>query len=387
MSEIFAFILYPVSAILWFWHQVFGFVLGPENGFAWALSVFFLVFTLRVLLIKPALSQMRSARKMQKFAPQIQKVKDKYKNDRQRQAQEMQKLQSEHGVNPLGGCLPVLVQLPVFLSLFHVLRNFTPGAESNYVFDAAGVDSFINAHIFGAKLSNTISQSEAVLEEFGTDRMSMVAVGVPLMIVASVATFFTMRMSMRRQSDMSMANPQTAAMGKIMMYIAPIGALVSGWILPIAVLLYWLANNAWTLGQQHFLTNKVDREQQREKEQEKERKQQVARPKPGQKPVRSQPSQSSQPSQGESSQDENGSAVGDEDAGSGARAEPAAAGNRNGQAKAKTNGQPGSGKKTNGQPGSGKSQNQNARGGKKKSQQKKRSGKQAASAKKGKKRR
>lgn len=286
MSSFFSFILYPVSAILWFWHRVFGAVLGPDNGFAWALSVFFLVFTLRVLLIKPALSQLRAARKMQKFAPQIQKLREKYKNDRQRMAQEMQKLQSEHGVNPLGGCLPALVQIPVFLSLVTVLRDFRPGVQSNFIFNAADVQSFMNASIFGAKLSNWITQPSAELAAFGTDRTSMITVAVPLMIVASVATFATMRMSMKRQTDATMANPQSAMVGKMMMYVAPIGALVSGWLLPIAVLLYWLANNVWTLGQQHFLAEKVDREQERERERELAAKKATPRPKPGQKPIR-----------------------------------------------------------------------------------------------------
>jgi YidC/Oxa1 family membrane protein insertase len=284
---VFDFILVPVSAILWFWHKIFGSIpfLGPDNGFAWALSVFFLVFTLRVFLLKPAISQIRSARKMQKFSPQIQKLREKYKGDRQRMAQEMQKLQSEHGVNPLGGCLPMLVQVPVFLSLFQVLRNFHPGAQSNYIFDAEGVRSFIDAHIFGAKLSNWIAQDPVQLADFGTTRPQMIAVGVPLMITASIATFFTMRMSMRRQTEASMANPQTAMMGKVMMYIAPVGALVSGPFLPLAVLVYWLANNTWTLGQQHFLSNKVDREEQRQKEREIAAKKEAPRPKPGQKPT------------------------------------------------------------------------------------------------------
>lgn len=91
------FIYYPVSAIMWFWHRVFGFVLGPDSGVAWALSVVFLVFTLRLLLLKPAISQVRSMRKMQEFAPQIQKLREKYSNDRQKMAMEMQKLQSQHG--------------------------------------------------------------------------------------------------------------------------------------------------------------------------------------------------------------------------------------------------------------------------------------------------
>ncbi|WP_190818628.1 membrane protein insertase YidC [Saccharopolyspora pogona] len=286
MESFFSFILYPVSAILWFWHKVFGAVLGPDNGFAWALSVFFLVFSLRVVLLKPAISQLRAGRKMAKFAPQIQKLREKYKGDRQRMAQEMQKLQSEHGVNPLGGCLPALLQIPVFLSLFHVLRNFTPTAQSNFVFDRAGVESFVNANIFGAKLSNWITQPADQLALFGTDRTSMMIVGIPLMLIASVATFFTMRLSVKKQTDAAMANPQSAMMAKFMMYIAPVGAIISGWFLPIAVLLYWLANNAWTLGQQHFLTKRIDHEQEREKEKEIEAKKSAPRPKPGQKPVR-----------------------------------------------------------------------------------------------------
>ncbi|MBB5067321.1 YidC/Oxa1 family membrane protein insertase [Saccharopolyspora gloriosae] len=273
-----------MSAILWFWHRVFGTMLGPDNGFAWALSVFFLVFTLRVVLLKPAISQMRAGRKMAKFSPQIQKLREKHKNDKQRMAQEMQKLQSEHGVNPIGGCLPALLQIPVFLSLFHVLRGFTPQAPNNYIFDRAGVESFINADIFGAKLGNWLSQPTAVLEAFGTTRLNMISVGLPLMVIASIATFVTMRMSMKRQTDASMANPQTAMMGKFMMYVAPIGTLFSGWVLPIAIVLYFMANNIWTLGQQHFLSNKIDREQEREKQKEMAAKKDAPRPKPGQKP-------------------------------------------------------------------------------------------------------
>lgn len=285
LQSVFGPVLYVVSAILWFWHKVFGTVLGPNNGFAWALAVFFLVFTVRALLLKPALSQIRAARKMQKFAPQIQKLREKYKNDRQRMTQEMQKLQSEQGVNPLGGCLPLLVQIPVFISLYNVLRGFKPDAPNNYIFDRQDVLSFTDASIFGAKLSNWIIQPADQLAQFGTTKTEMIAVGVPLMVIASVATYFTMRLSQRRQTEVSMANPQSAMIGKVMLYVAPVGALVSGWFLPLAVLLYWLANNTWTLGQAHFLSNKVDREQEREKQREIAAKKAAPRPKPGQKPA------------------------------------------------------------------------------------------------------
>ena len=118
------FIYYPVSAILWVWHKVFGFILGPDNGIAWALSVVFLVFTLRAVLYKPFVKQVRTTRQMQELQPQIKALQKKYSGDRQRQAVEMQKLQKEHGFNPIMGCLPVLAQAPVFIGLFHVLRSF-----------------------------------------------------------------------------------------------------------------------------------------------------------------------------------------------------------------------------------------------------------------------
>ena len=104
------FIYYPVSAILWVWHKVFGAIpfLGPDSGITWALSVVFLVFTLRAVLYKPFVKQVRTTRQMQELQPQIKALQKKYSGDRQRQAIEMQKLQKEHGFNPIMGCLPVL---------------------------------------------------------------------------------------------------------------------------------------------------------------------------------------------------------------------------------------------------------------------------------------
>lgn len=254
------FINYPVSAILWGWHRVFGFVLDPTSGIAWALSVVFLVITLRALLFKPFVHQVRSMKKMQEFAPQIQELKDKHGDDQQKFAQEMQKLQAEHGFNPLGGCLPVLVQIPVFIGLFQVLNGFRPGAEQNFVFDADGVASFVEADLFGATLSTAMSRPAEVLASFGTDRPAMFAVGVPLMIAAAIATHFTARHSIQRQTA-SASNPQAAMMNKLMLWVFPAFAIIGGPFLPLAILIYWLANNLWTLGQQRIVYNKIDREE------------------------------------------------------------------------------------------------------------------------------
>jgi YidC/Oxa1 family membrane protein insertase len=282
------FIYYPVSAILWFWHQVFGYVLGPDNGFAWALSVIFLVFTLRALLIKPFVGQVRSMRKMQEFSPQIKKLQEKYKGDKTKLAEEMQKLQKEHGVNPLGGCLPVLVQLPVFIGLFHVLRGFRPEYAYNYVFDKAGIDSFLAGDIFGVRLDEAIKGGMQALGSFslgGDFNPHVIPVALPLMIIASVATHFTARVSQQHQSPAAAANPQAAIMGKLTMWLFPLGVLVFGVFFPVAILLYWLSNNSWTLTQQYIVYNKIAREDEEKRVIAREQRDLLA-PKPGQKPQR-----------------------------------------------------------------------------------------------------
>lgn len=288
------FIYYPVSAILWFWHKAFGYVLGPDNGVAWALAVVFLVFSLRALLYKPFVSQVRSMRKMQEFAPEIQKLKEKYGNDRQKMAAEMQKLQTEHGVNPLGGCLPVLVQIPVFIGLFHVLRSFNRpflSAEENerignYVFSATDVQSFLHAKLFGVPLSAYITEPTELLARYGDlTRWEIGVVAVPLTIIAGVLTHFTARHSVARQTEAQSANPQAAIMNKVMLYLFPLGVVAGGPFFPLAILLYWLSNNLWTLGQQHLVYRRIDAEEAQKKEATVANRQSLA-PRPGQKPAR-----------------------------------------------------------------------------------------------------
>lgn len=305
------FIYYPVSWIMRFWHQVFGYVLGANSGFSWALSVVFLVFTLRLVLYVPFVKQVRTTRQMQELQPQIKALQTKYKNDRQTMAVEMQKLQREHGFNPLMGCLPVLLQAPVFIGLYHVLRSFNrttkgfgPGhlgmsiAQNantpNYAFSVKDVQSFLGARIFGAPISAAITTSSNDLRAFviGNEGLphvlNMVVVAVPLMIIASLATHFNARASVARQSVAAQANPQAAMMNKLALWVFPIGVLVGGPFLPIAILLYWVSNNIWTYGQQHFVFTKIDREEKAKAEKAKTEAQErraVNTPKPGAKPT------------------------------------------------------------------------------------------------------
>jgi YidC/Oxa1 family membrane protein insertase len=274
---------YPVSAVMWVWHTLFALVLGPSSGIAWALSVVFLVLTLRALMIKPFLVQMRSARAMRALAPEMAQLRKSYGNDRRRLAEETQKLQRAHGVNPLGALVPALVQVPVFLALLHVLRYFNrPGltfeqnaAIPNYVFGPAQVRSFLEARLFGAPLSAYVRMPQELLDSFGghVDRVDVVAVAVPLMVLAAIATHFTARASLRHQAnaapveEAAVTGSTEAAMRfmRFTPWIFPLGVLLGGLVaaFPVAILLYWLANNLWTLAQQHVVFRKLDAEESR----------------------------------------------------------------------------------------------------------------------------
>ncbi|MDO3647452.1 membrane protein insertase YidC [Nocardia mangyaensis] len=297
-------IYWPVSAILWFWHKAFGFVLGADSGLTWSLSVVFLVFTLRLVLYKPFVKQVRTTKQMQELQPQIKELQKKYKNDRETMAREMQKLQKEHGFNPLMGCLPVLVQVPVFLGLFHVLRSFNRtghgfgqlglSAEENanlgnYIFSATDVQSFLSARIFGAPIAAFITAPTNELQAFadwgGTpSRMSIALVAIPLMIIAGVATHFNARASVQRQTPEAAANPQAAIMNKLSLWVFPLGVMVGGPFLMIGILIYWVANNVWTYGQQHMVFGRMEKEEEEKKAKKLELRAQNA-PKPGAKPV------------------------------------------------------------------------------------------------------
>ncbi|MFZ1174855.1 MAG: membrane protein insertase YidC [Mycobacterium sp.] len=293
-------VYYPVSWIMWAWYKLFASLLGPSNFFAWALSVMFLVFTLRALLYKPFVRQIRTTRQMQELQPQIKALQKKYSKDRQRMALEMQKLQREHGFNPILGCLPMLAQIPVFLGLYHVLRSFnrTTGGfgqphlsvienrlTGNYVFSPTDVGHFLDANLFGAPIGAFMTQRTGLDAFTHFSRPAVIAVGVPVMLLAGIATYFNSRASVARQSPEAAANPQTAMMNKLALYVFPLGVVVGGPFLPLAIILYWFANNIWTFGQQHYVFNMIEKEEEAKKQEAIERRAANA-PAPGAKPKR-----------------------------------------------------------------------------------------------------
>jgi YidC/Oxa1 family membrane protein insertase len=245
-----------ISTVMKLWHGVWSTILDPAGGLSWALSIVCLVVTIRLILFPLFVKQVKSQRAMQELQPEIAKLKKQYGSDRQGMSQAMMALQKERGVNPLAGCLPILPQIPVFISLFHVLRRLAPGAKGLYGWSDALTDQAARAELFGAPISasfNMAPPKETAILEIAT-YANIRVVAMLLIAIMCVTTFATQKQIMKRSGPVE---GQAATVQRLMLYGMPLSLLVSGFIFPIGVLIYWVTNNAWTFGQQFFILRKM----------------------------------------------------------------------------------------------------------------------------------
>ena len=127
IASLFSFITTPVSWVIVQFHSLYGAIFGPDTGWAWGLSIVSLVILIRICLIPLFVKQIKSTRDMQALQPEMKAIQERYKNDKQRQSEEMMKLYKETGTNPLSSCLPILAQSPFFFALYHVLNGIATG--------------------------------------------------------------------------------------------------------------------------------------------------------------------------------------------------------------------------------------------------------------------
>jgi YidC/Oxa1 family membrane protein insertase len=227
-------------------------VVPKDSGWAWGGSIILLTVLLRLILVPLFVKQIHASRKMQELNPKVQALRKKYKNDKQRMNQEVMKLYQENGANPLSGCLPLLVQMPIFIGLFQTLKRISDAKSGQSVFAVSSdlVASAQNANIFGAHIPDTF------LNAWGAEPKSWTAIVVTgiAVVISSVTTFFTVRASMKRQPVTDDANPMMQAQ-KMMVFFAPLFGLF-GLGFPLGVLMYWVTSNSWTLAQQHYIYKK-----------------------------------------------------------------------------------------------------------------------------------
>jgi YidC/Oxa1 family membrane protein insertase len=251
-----------VSWVLLRWHQFFSFLgLNPNSGLAWALSIVFLVITARLVLFRFFIKQVHYQRRMQQMQPKIKKLQEKYKGDKAGLQREMMALQQAEGFNPITGCLPMLLQIPVFISLFHVLRHLSNSVGitnpndpmlSLYGFTPEQTISAANAKLFGkAPLAASLHDSAEKIHALGGDVTATRVVTLVLVLISAAATLITQRASIASQP--TPAEGQAALLQKLMLVGIPISVLFSGFIFPLGVLLYWFTSNLWTMGQQFYI--------------------------------------------------------------------------------------------------------------------------------------
>ncbi|MER6614692.1 membrane protein insertase YidC [Streptomyces xantholiticus] len=253
IASLFSFITTPVSWIIVQFHSLYGAIFGPDTGWAWGLSIVSLVILIRICLIPLFVKQIKSTRNMQALQPKMKAIQERYKNDKQRQSEEMMKLYKETGTNPLSSCLPILAQSPFFFALYHVLSKIASGDEIG-VLNQSLVDSARQAHIFGAPIAAKFMDDPSKVEALNASLTDVRIVTAIMIILMSASQFYTQRQLMQKNVDLTVKTPYMQQQ-KMLMYIFPVIFAVMGINFPVGVLVYWLTTNVWTMGQQMYVIN------------------------------------------------------------------------------------------------------------------------------------
>lgn len=264
MLDVFA---YPVSALMQLWHDLLSLLVPAGASPAWVGSIVLLVLTVRLLLLPLAWAQARTSRRMTALRPRLAALKAEYGDDRVGYVTAARQLQRDEGAGG-AGLLPLVVQVPVFLGLYHLLAGFSAvgGTGGNGVFTAAQVASFAHATLAGVPLAAAVRSAPAALSQLqaGLVTGEVVAVVLPLLLVAAAAALATGLVAARRQPAAPADDPLSTSLavtGRVLFWFAPVSILVGGLLFPVplALVLYWAVNGAWTTVQTITLNRRLDR--------------------------------------------------------------------------------------------------------------------------------
>jgi YidC/Oxa1 family membrane protein insertase len=189
-------------------------------GLPWAWAIIVLTLMVRIVIVPLTVKQIRSMQHLQAHAPELKALQQKYKHDKQRMNEEVMKFYKENKINPAASCLPVLIQIPVFISLYYVLRNFEktllvnyPGSDLGWLGIVPNITTSITEHWSGWLL-------------------------LSIYVISQVASTYFMSTTMDpRQRWIFMALPLVFVL------------FIVNASFPVGLLLYWVTTNLWTVGQ------------------------------------------------------------------------------------------------------------------------------------------
>jgi YidC/Oxa1 family membrane protein insertase len=199
------------------------------------LTILVLTIIIRALFAPLSLKTVRSQQSLKELSPKIEEVKAKFKDDRAAQSAAIMKLYKENNVNPLAGCLPLLIQLPILIALYQVfIKGITPESLT-LLYGFISAPEIIRHNFLG--LFDVTTRSRL------------------LTLVAGGFQFIQSRQSMALQTD-SGGNKEMAALSKQMLYFFPIMIIVIGWNLPAGLILYWITTTVFSVFEQMYIKRK-----------------------------------------------------------------------------------------------------------------------------------
>lgn len=185
------------------------------------------------LVLAPLMNKsLKSQRALSALQPQMNELREKFKDDREGQAKAMLDLYKEHNVNPLSSCLPILLQLPILLALFHVFRRAL-GNSLEGLYSFVPNPGTIDPNFFG---SINLSQPNFIFA-----------------ILAGAAQYWQSHMIIKWQGNNSNNDTTTKMMNAQMTYIMPIISVIIAWKLPAGLPLYWIVTTLFAVGQQYYI--------------------------------------------------------------------------------------------------------------------------------------
>jgi YidC/Oxa1 family membrane protein insertase len=198
------------EAVLRFWHDT----IGDFDG-SWGWSIILLTFTIRILILPLTFKGVKSMQRLQTLQPEIKRIQERYKDDKQRMNQEIMAFYQREKVNPLGSCLPLLLQLPFFISLFYLLRS------DSFQEDIAGNAGFGPIEDLAEKVTDPVLLGALIVLYVGTQ------------LAASAVTAIS-------------ADP----MQRRIMFALPFVFVIFIINFEAGLIVYWITTNVWTIGQQ-----------------------------------------------------------------------------------------------------------------------------------------
>jgi len=215
----------------------------------WGLAIILLTILVRVVLIPLTWKQTKSMYELQKIQPQLKAIQEKYKNDKEKQQEEVMKFYQEHKVNPFGGCLPLLLQMPIFFALFGVIGTAAPALLINYLEAQGEVANFlfIIPDISKTPQAMFMSQFEPTVAGF----FGAVLYALPYLILVIMFA-----LSVWLPQQLMPGEKQQKMIGSYMAVVM----LYFGWVSPAGVLIYWVTSSIWGIGQQQLTMKLMDRQ-------------------------------------------------------------------------------------------------------------------------------